>query len=93
MKATAVKSRVSVTARRSAGDEESTENAVNDRISIRNCKKMVLACQLQEAGCDRICDKISGKGRPRFYHIPKIFLVKMTTTIMIFKQKRFHTKK
>lgn len=82
MKATAVKSKVSVTVRRSEGDEESMENAVNDRISIRNCKKkMVLAYQLQEAGCGRICDKISGKARPRFYHIPKIFLVKMTTSV------------
>lgn len=44
-------------------------------------KKMVLAYQLQEAGCGRICDKISGKARPRFYHIPKIFLVKMTTSV------------
>lgn len=44
-------------------------------------KKMVLACQLLEAGCGRICDKISGKARPRFYHIPKIFLVKMTTSV------------
>ena len=78
-----------MTARRSEGDEESTENAVNDRISIRNCKKKVLACHLQEAGCDRICNKISGKARPR----STIFLVKMTTPIMIFKQKRFHTKK
>ena len=60
---------------------------------LETAKKMVLACQLQEAGCGRICDKISGKARPRFYHIPKIFLVKMITTIMIFMQKRFHTKK
>ena len=82
-----------MTVRRSEGDEESTENALNDRISIRNCKKKILACHLQEARCGRICNKISGKARPRFYHIPTIFLLKMTTAIMIFKQKRFHTKK
>ena len=39
LKATAVNRRVRVTLSRSEGDEISTENEQNDRISMRNCRQ------------------------------------------------------